>query len=87
MDIIPLAHSINSQHRHLRDRPHHLPAHLRSDRLFSEINIVLSRDVDPFLGPWKHAAGVLLPSGGSEAGTVDTGDVSPRGRLFPFRVS
>lgn len=48
---------------------------------------MLSRYVDPFLRPWQHAAGVLFPLGGSEAGKVDTGDVSPCGRIFPFRVS
>ncbi|KAJ6581319.1 CAS/CSE protein [Mycena capillaripes] len=48
--ILQTSHSIFSQWR----------AHVRSDTLFTEINLVLSKFMDPFLGLFRHTAGLLL---------------------------
>ncbi|KAJ7767471.1 CAS/CSE protein [Mycena maculata] len=50
--ILQTSHSIFSQWR----------AHVRSDILFTEINLVLSKFMDPFLGLFRHTAGLLLTS-------------------------
>ncbi|KAJ7043405.1 CAS/CSE protein [Mycena alexandri] len=48
--ILQTSHSIFSQWR----------AHVRSDTLFTEINLVLSKFMDPFLGLFRHTASLLL---------------------------
>ncbi|KAJ7180497.1 CAS/CSE protein [Mycena filopes] len=48
--ILQTSHSIFSQWR----------AHVRSDTLFTEINLVLSKFMEPFLGLFRHTAGLLL---------------------------
>ncbi|KAJ7126549.1 CAS/CSE protein [Mycena crocata] len=48
--ILQTSHSIFSQWR----------AHVRSDTLFNEINLVLSKFMEPFLGLFRHTAGLLL---------------------------
>ncbi|KAF7308719.1 Importin N-terminal domain-containing protein [Mycena chlorophos] len=48
--ILQTSHSIFSQWR----------AHVRSDVLFTEINLVLSKFMDPFLALFRHTAGNLL---------------------------
>ncbi|KAJ7623365.1 CAS/CSE protein [Roridomyces roridus] len=48
--ILQTSHSIFAQWR----------AHVRSDVLFTEINLVLSKFMDPFLGLFRHTAGLLL---------------------------
>ncbi|KAJ6474605.1 CAS/CSE protein [Mycena vitilis] len=50
ISILQTSHSIFSQWR----------AHVRSDTLFTEINLVLSKFMDPFLGLFRHTAGLLL---------------------------
>jgi exportin-2 (importin alpha re-exporter) len=37
-------------------------AHVRSDALFSEINFVLSRFIDPFLALFRHTASLIFSS-------------------------
>ncbi|CAK5267603.1 unnamed protein product [Mycena citricolor] len=54
--ILQTSHSIFSQWR----------SHVRSDALFTEINLVLSRFVDPFLGLFRHTASLLLGQTHSE---------------------
>ncbi|KZP10235.1 hypothetical protein FIBSPDRAFT_963317 [Athelia psychrophila] len=49
--VLETAHSIFAPWR----------AHVRSDALFSEINYVLSRFMDPFLQLFRHTAGPLPP--------------------------
>ncbi|KAJ7695191.1 importin alpha re-exporter [Mycena rosella] len=56
--ILQTSHSIFSQWR----------AHVRSDTLFTEINLVLSKFMDPFLGLFRHTATLLL----SPPPTLDT---------------
>ncbi|KAJ7077918.1 CAS/CSE protein [Mycena belliarum] len=48
--ILQTSHSIFSQWR----------AHVRSDVLFTEINLVLSKFMNPFLGLFRHTADLLL---------------------------
>ncbi|KAF8216328.1 importin alpha re-exporter [Mycena galopus ATCC 62051] len=48
--ILQTSHSIFSQWR----------VHVRSDTLFTEINLVLSKFMEPFLGLFRHTAGLLL---------------------------
>ncbi|KAF7370763.1 Importin N-terminal domain-containing protein [Mycena sanguinolenta] len=48
--ILQTSHSIFSQWR----------VHVRSDVLFTEINLVLSKFMEPFLGLFRHTAGLLL---------------------------
>ncbi|KAJ6621313.1 importin alpha re-exporter [Mycena sp. CBHHK59/15] len=50
ISILQTSHSIFSQWR----------AHVRSDTLFTEINLVLSKFMDPFLGLFRHTATLLL---------------------------
>ncbi|KAJ7801877.1 CAS/CSE protein [Mycena olivaceomarginata] len=56
--ILQTSHSIFSQWR----------VHVRSDTLFTEINLVLSKFMEPFLGLFRHTAGLLL----SPPPTLDT---------------
>ncbi|KAF7294456.1 Importin N-terminal domain-containing protein [Mycena kentingensis (nom. inval.)] len=60
--ILQTSHSIFSQWR----------AHVRSDALFTEINLVLSKFVEPFLGLFRHTAGILL----APPPTLDTSSAS-----------
>ncbi|KAJ7281661.1 CAS/CSE protein [Mycena rebaudengoi] len=50
ISILQTSHSIFSQWR----------AHVRSDTLFTEINLVLSKFMDPFLALFRHTAALLL---------------------------
>ncbi|KAJ6591750.1 CAS/CSE protein [Mycena vulgaris] len=60
--ILQTSHSIFSQWR----------AHVRSDTLFTEINLVLSKFMEPFLGLFRHTAALLL----SPPPTLDTSSSS-----------
>lgn len=55
--VLQTAHSIFQQWR----------AHVRSDQLFTEINFVLSRFMDPFLHLFRQTASFLLSSNSSNA--------------------
>ncbi|KAF7309671.1 Importin N-terminal domain-containing protein [Mycena indigotica] len=70
--ILQTSHSIFSQWR----------AHVRSDTLFTEINLVLSKFMDPFLALFRHTVGILLtPPPGLDV-SVSTGEYAAQAQTM-----
>ncbi|KAF7976444.1 hypothetical protein HWV62_6681 [Athelia sp. TMB] len=63
ISVLETAHSIFAPWR----------AHVRSDTLFSEINYVLGRFMDPFLQLFRHTANLLLPPASAPQGADGKG--------------